>query len=122
MEKSAFLWLPRISRSAFTRIEPLWVIASIAILAALLLPARAQAQAKSPVRNGALADFDCAFPGANRFAITAYNIWAQAPNLPVHGPTRVDAFFDGLVATLNLTRPTDSLNTNALPGGRISVT
>jgi prepilin-type N-terminal cleavage/methylation domain-containing protein len=76
----------------------------------------------SPSQNGALADFDRAFPGANSSTITAYNDWSQAPDLPVHGSSRVYAFFDSHVAALNVTRHGESFTTNQLPSGWISVT
>ena len=77
---------------------------------------------QNPSQNGALADFDRAFPGANSSTITAYNDWTQAPDLPVHGSSRVYAFFDSHVASLNLTRHMESMTTNQLPSGWISVT
>ncbi len=76
----------------------------------------------APSQNGALADFDRSFPGANSSTITAYNNWAQAPDVPVHGSSRVYAFFDSHVASLSLARHTDSMTTNQLPGGWIGVT
>ena len=75
-----------------------------------------------PSQNGALADLDRSFPGANSGTITAYNDWTQLPDLPVHGGVRVYAFFDSHVSTLSLIRHTDSMTTNQLPCGWISVT
>ena len=77
---------------------------------------------QNPSQNGALADFDRAFPGANSGTITAYNDWAQLPDFPVHGHSRVYAYFDSHVATLSLAKHSDSLTTNQLPSGWISVT
>ena len=77
---------------------------------------------RSPSQNGALADLDRAFPGANSSTITAYNDWAQLPDLPVHGKSRVYAFFDAHVSTLGLARHTESMTTNQLPSGWISFT
>ena len=77
---------------------------------------------QNPSSNGSLADLDRAFPGANASNITAYNDWAQLPDKPVHGSSRVYAFFDSHVATLNLTRHSESMTTNQLPSGWISVT
>ena len=77
---------------------------------------------QSPSSNGALADLDRAFPGANSTTITAYNDWTQLPDKPVHGSVRVYAFFDGHVSALNLLRHTDSMTTNQLPSGWITST
>jgi len=77
---------------------------------------------QNPSQNGALADLDQSFPGANSSTITFGGDWGQLPDKPVHGSTRVYAYFDGHVATLSLTRHTDSMTTNQLPSGWISVT
>ena len=80
------------------------------------------ANVQSPSSNGSLADLDRAFPGANSSTITAYNDWTQLPDMPAHGSSRVYAFFDGHVSALSLLRHTDSMTTNQLPSGWISVT
>ena len=79
-------------------------------------------QVQSPSQNGALADLDRAFSGANNSTITFNTDWAQLPDLPVHGKNRVYAYFDSHVSALSLTRHTDSMTTNQLPSGWISVT
>ena len=80
------------------------------------------ANVQSPSSNGSLADLDRAFPGANSSTITAYNDWTQLPDMPAHGSSRVYAFFDGHVSALSLLRHSDSMTTNQLPSGWISVT
>ena len=79
-------------------------------------------QVQSPSQNGALADLDRAFPGANSSTITFQGDWAQLPDLPVHGKSRVYTYFDSHVSSLSLARHTDSMTTNQLPSGWISVT
>jgi len=76
----------------------------------------------NPSNNGALADLDRSFPGASSATITDLNDWAQLPDLPVHGNTRVYGFFDGHVSTLSLARHTDSMTTNQSPSGWITFT
>ena len=75
---------------------------------------------QNPSNNGALADLDRAFPGASSATITDLNDWAQLPDRPVHGNTRVYGFFDDHVSTLSLTRHPDSMTTNQLPSGWIT--
>ena len=77
---------------------------------------------QNPSQNGALADLDQSFPGANSATINFAADWGQLPDKPVHGNVRVYAYFDGHVATLSLTRHTDSMTTNQLPSGWVSVT
>ncbi len=77
---------------------------------------------KNPSNNGALADLDRSFPGANAGTITAFNDWAQLPDAPVHGQSRVYAFFDAHVSPLSVAKHYESMTTNELPSGWISVT
>jgi prepilin-type N-terminal cleavage/methylation domain-containing protein len=74
-----------------------------------------------PSDNGAIADLDKSFPGANSSTITFQGDWAQLPTLPVHGNIRVYNFFDGHCSTLNLLRHNSSFTTNQLPSGWITV-
>lgn len=77
---------------------------------------------QNPSQNGALADLDQSFPGANISTITFQGDWGQLPEKPVHGSSRVYAFFDSHVASLSLTRHSESMTTNQLPSGWTSVT
>jgi prepilin-type N-terminal cleavage/methylation domain-containing protein/prepilin-type processing-associated H-X9-DG protein len=74
-----------------------------------------------PADNGAIADFDQAFPGANSSTITFQGDWAQLLKTPVHGNTRNYTYFDGHVSALTLSRHSQSFTTNTLPSGWIGM-
>ena len=75
----------------------------------------------TPTDNGAMADLDQSFPGASSSTIVFQGDWAQLPKLPVHGSSRVYAYFDGHVSSLKLTQHNQSFTTNTLPSGWIGV-
>ena len=74
-----------------------------------------------PSDNGAIADLDQQFPGANGSTITSYDDWNQLSSAPVHGGIRVYAFFDAHVSSLTLLKHPFSMTTNQLPSGWIGV-
>lgn len=77
----------------------------------------------NPASNGAMADLDRTFPGASLATIgNVHNDWNQLLDQPVHGNSRVYGYFDGHVGSLSLLRHSDSMTTNTLPSGWISVT
>lgn len=77
----------------------------------------------SPSINGAIADLDRSFPGANSGTLPA-EAWNQLPDDPVHGSSRNYAFFDSHVAALRATtnRHAETMTTVRQPYGWITTT
>jgi prepilin-type N-terminal cleavage/methylation domain-containing protein/prepilin-type processing-associated H-X9-DG protein len=75
----------------------------------------------NPSSNGSMMDLDQSVPGASSSTVTFSGDWAQLPKLPVHGNSRVYAYFDGHVASLKLLSHSESFTTNTLPSGWFTV-
>ncbi len=101
---------------AYVEGKPMWVYGGTAAQSPKF------SNVQSPSQNGSLADLDREFPGANSTTITFAGDWGQLPDKPVHGNSRVYAYFDSHVGSLNLSRHSESFTTNTLPSGWLGVT
>jgi prepilin-type N-terminal cleavage/methylation domain-containing protein/prepilin-type processing-associated H-X9-DG protein len=76
---------------------------------------------QQPSINGAMADFDRAFPGATSSSVGSAD-WNQLPDSMVHGKSRNYAFFDSHVSGLNTNRHAETITTGKQPYGWVSMT